>query len=47
MVDFSEVVFTDRELDLMNVLWEYGPSTAAEVQMRLADTVERAEDATL
>jgi len=37
MVDFSEVVFTDRELDLMNVLWEHGPSTAAEVQMRLSD----------
>jgi predicted transcriptional regulator len=30
-------VFTDRELDLMGVLWEHGPSTAAEVQERLTD----------
>lgn len=29
-------LFTDRELDLMAVLWEHGPSTAAEVQERLA-----------
>jgi predicted transcriptional regulator len=36
-MDLAEVVFTDRELDLMNVLWEHGPSTAAEVQVRLAD----------
>jgi predicted transcriptional regulator len=30
-------VFTDREFDLMGVLWEHGPSTAAEVQERLSD----------
>lgn len=32
-----EVVFTERELDVMAVLWEHGPSTVAEVQERLAD----------
>lgn len=26
------VVFTDRELDIMAVLWDQGPSTAAEVR---------------
>ena len=31
------VSFTDRELDLMAVLWERGPSTVAEVRARLAD----------
>jgi predicted transcriptional regulator len=30
-------MFTDRELDLMGVLWEHGQSTAAEVQERLSD----------
>jgi BlaI family transcriptional regulator, penicillinase repressor len=30
-------IFTDRELDLMGVLWESGPSTAAEVQTALAN----------
>ena len=29
--------FTDRELDIMSVLWERGPSTVAEVRERLAD----------
>lgn len=29
--------FTDRELDLMTVLWEHGPSTAGEVRERLTD----------
>jgi BlaI family penicillinase repressor len=29
--------FTDRELDIMNVLWETGGGTATEVQKRLAD----------
>ncbi len=29
--------FTDRELDVMAVLWERGPSTVAEVRERLAD----------
>ncbi len=32
-----EPVFTDRELDIMGVLWESGPSTVAEVRERLAD----------
>jgi predicted transcriptional regulator len=31
------ITFTDRELDLMTVLWEHGPSTAGEVRERLAD----------
>jgi BlaI family penicillinase repressor len=31
------VHFTDRELDVMTVLWEKGPSTVAEVQAELAD----------
>jgi predicted transcriptional regulator len=30
------VSFTDRELDLMAVLWDSGPSTAAEVRETLA-----------
>src|SRR5689334_1157356 len=29
--------FTERELDLMAILWSRGPSTAAEVRERLAD----------
>lgn len=32
-----EITFTDRELDLMGVLWERGPSTVAEVRDGLAD----------
>ncbi len=31
------VAFTDRELDVMAVLWEHGPSTAGEVRERLDD----------
>ena len=31
------VNFTERELDIMAVLWEHGPSTVAEVHERLAD----------
>ena len=31
------VQFTDRELDIMTVLWERGPSTVAEVQKALTD----------
>lgn len=31
------VTFTERELDIMAVLWERGPSTAAEVRSLLAD----------
>lgn len=33
----SEISFTDRELDVMAVLWSRGPSTVAEVRERLAD----------
>jgi predicted transcriptional regulator len=33
----NDVLFTDRELDLMAVLWEHGPSTVADVKERLAD----------
>jgi predicted transcriptional regulator len=29
--------FTDRELDIMAILWERGPSTVAEVRARLSD----------
>lgn len=30
-------IFTDRELDIMNVLWDVNSGTAAEVRARLAD----------
>ena len=33
------VTFTDRELDIMAVLWEHGPSTVAEVHERLTDDI--------
>jgi predicted transcriptional regulator len=33
----DDVVFTDRELDLMAVLWEHGPSTVADVRARIRD----------
>lgn len=33
----SEVQFTDRELDIMTVLWDRGPSTVAEVRESLVD----------
>jgi BlaI family transcriptional regulator, penicillinase repressor len=29
--------FTDRELDVMSVLWDVGPATVAEVRERLTD----------
>ena len=32
-----DVQFTDRELDIMNVLWEHGPSTAGDVREQLTD----------
>jgi BlaI family penicillinase repressor len=32
-----EISFTDRELDVMGVLWNRGPSTVAEVRKHLAD----------
>jgi predicted transcriptional regulator len=31
------IAFTHRELDIMTVLWEHGPSTVAEVREQLAD----------
>jgi predicted transcriptional regulator len=33
----SEVHLTDREADVMQVLWEHGPSVVNEVKARLAD----------
>jgi predicted transcriptional regulator len=33
------VTFTERELDIMAVLWRHGPSTVAEVRGLLADYV--------
>ena len=41
------VVFTERELDIMSVLWERGPSTVAEVRADLADGVSHNTVATL
>lgn len=32
-----ETLFTDRELDIMSVLWDLGPSTVAEVRDHLKD----------
>jgi BlaI family transcriptional regulator, penicillinase repressor len=32
-----DIAFTERELDVMNVLWDRGASTVAEVQELLAD----------
>ncbi len=32
-----EIFFTDRELDVMNVLWDLGSATVAEVRDRLRD----------
>ena len=32
-----EIAFTDRELDVMAVLWELGSGTVSEVRERLAD----------
>ncbi len=32
-----EISFTDRELDVMGVLWDEGPATVAEVRAALAD----------
>ena len=33
----AEITFTDRELDVMGVLWERGPSTVADVRDHLTD----------
>jgi BlaI family penicillinase repressor len=32
-----DITFTDREADLMQVLWDQGPSTVAEVRAKLRD----------
>lgn len=32
-----EIAFTERESDIMAVLWEHGPSTVAEVREHLSD----------
>ena len=33
----SRVIFTERELDVMAVLWEHGPSTVSEVREQIED----------
>jgi predicted transcriptional regulator len=32
-----EIILADREAELMEVLWDYGPSTVAEVKERVPD----------
>jgi len=32
-----QITLSDREAELMDVLWEHGPSTVAEVRAKLAD----------
>lgn len=41
------VAFTDRELDIMAVLWEHGPSTVADVREALADPLSHNTVATM
>lgn len=41
------VAFTERELDIMAVLWEHGPSTVAEVRGKLADALSHNTVATI
>ena len=41
------MMFTTRELDIMSVLWQWGPSTIAEVRSRLADDVSHNTVATI
>jgi predicted transcriptional regulator len=41
------IAFTERELDIMAVLWQHGPSTVAEVRTRLEDTVSHNTVATM
>jgi BlaI family transcriptional regulator, penicillinase repressor len=36
-----KIAFTDRELDIMLVLWERGPSTVTEVRDALSDDLAR------
>jgi predicted transcriptional regulator len=33
------ISLTDREADVMQVLWDYGPSVVAEVRERLSDAL--------
>jgi BlaI family penicillinase repressor len=40
-------MFTQRELDIMAVLWEHGPSTVAEVRTHLGSSVSHNTVATL
>jgi BlaI family transcriptional regulator, penicillinase repressor len=35
--EWVRIAFTDRELDVMSVLWDVGPATVAEVRERIAD----------
>jgi predicted transcriptional regulator len=41
------IVFTERELDIMAVLWTHGPSTVAEVRVHLADELSHNTVATM
>lgn len=41
------IVFTGRELDIMSVLWERGPSTVSEVRAALSDDVSHNTVATM
>ena len=41
------VAFTERELDIMAVLWEHGPSTVAEVRAKLDDSLSHNTVATI
>jgi BlaI family transcriptional regulator, penicillinase repressor len=40
-------MFTQRELDIMAVLWEHGPSTVAEVRAQLGNAVSHNTVATM
>jgi BlaI family penicillinase repressor len=41
------MTLTDRELDIMSVLWDHGPSTVAEVRERLTDQLAHNTVATM
>ena len=32
-----QIIFTDRETDIMHVLWDHGPSVVTDVQKQLSD----------
>lgn len=34
-----KISLTDREADVMQMLWDYGPSVVAEVRERLSDAL--------